>query len=112
MAAKGVRETARLLKADTAKVSEVPRMSEIPLPKHPVVDLTAPPENPELAIAMHFTETATERSTAELLWALPLLKEAMPRSGRQCDLVSAEIARRQQAEVRHSPRGTKTPIKR
>ena len=107
MAAKGVRETARLLKADTAKVSEVPRMSEIPLPKHPVVDLTAPPENPELAIAMHFTETATERSTGELLRALPLLKEAMPRSGRQCDLVSAEIARRQQAEVRHSPVGRK-----
>jgi hypothetical protein len=83
-----------------------------PSPKHPVVDLTAPPENPELAIAMHFAETATERSTAELLWALPLLKGAMPRSGRQCDRVSAEIARRQQAEVRHSPRGTKTPIKR
>jgi hypothetical protein len=83
-----------------------------PSPKHPVVDLTAPPENPELAIAMHFAETASERSTAELLWALPLLKGAMPRSGRQCDRVSAEIARRQQAEVRHSPRGTKTPIKR
>ena len=45
---------------------------------------------------MHFAETATERSTAELLWALPHLKGAMPRSGRQCDLVSAEIARRQQ----------------
>ena len=83
-----------------------------PSPKHPVIDLTAPPENPELAIAMHFAETATERSTAELLWTLPLLKGAMPRSGRQYDLVSAEIARRQQAEVRHSPRGTKTPIKR
>ena len=40
-----------------------------------MVDLTAPPENPELAIAMHFAETATERSTAELLWVLPLLKE-------------------------------------
>ena len=55
-----------------------------PSPKHPVVDLTAPPENPELAIAMHFAETATERSTAELLWGLPLLKGAMPRSDRQC----------------------------
>src|SRR3984957_6673155 len=77
-----------------------------PSPKHPVVDLTAPPENPELTIAMHFAETATERSTAELLWALPHLKGAMPRSGRQCDRVSAEIARRQQAEVRHSPHAT------
>jgi hypothetical protein len=46
-----------------------------PSPKHSVVDLTAPPENLELAIAMHFAETATERSTAELLWVLPLLKE-------------------------------------
>ena len=58
MAAKGVRETARLLKVDAAKVSEVPRKSELPSPKHVVVDLTAPPENPELAIAMHFAETA------------------------------------------------------
>lgn len=66
------------------------------------------PENLELAIAMHFAETATERSTAELLSALPLLKGAMPRSRRQCDLVSAEIARRQQAQARHlRPRGTK-----
>jgi hypothetical protein len=31
-----------------------------PSPKHPAVDITAPPENPELAIAMHFAETATE----------------------------------------------------
>jgi hypothetical protein len=72
-----------------------------PSPKHPMVDITAPPENPELAIAMHFVETATERTTAELLWALPHLKGAMPRSSRQCDLVSAEIARRQQAQARH-----------
>ena len=78
----------------------LPRMSELPSSKHPAVDLTAPPENPELAIAMHFAETATERSTAELLWALPLLKGAMPRSGRQYDLVSAEIARRQQASAK------------
>ena len=83
----------------------------IPSPKHPAVDITAPPENPELAIAMHFAETASERSTAELLWALPHLKGAMSRSDRQCGLVSAEIARRQQAEARRSPRGTKTPIK-
>ena len=82
-----------------------------PSPKHRSVDITAPPGNPELAIAMHFAETATERSMAELVWALPHLKGAMPRLGRQYDLVSAEIARRQQAEVRHSPRGTKTPIK-
>ena len=77
------------------------------LPKHPVVNLTAPPENPELAIAMHFAETATERSTAELLWALPPLKGAMPRSDRQCDLVSAEIARRHKAELRKKPVGRK-----
>jgi hypothetical protein len=96
-----------LLKVSAAKVFEVSRMSAIPSPKHPVVDLTAPPENPELAIAMHFAETASERSTAELLWALPHLKGAMPRSDRQCGLVSAEIVRRQQAEVRHSPGGTK-----
>jgi hypothetical protein len=81
--------------------------------KESTVDITAPPENPELAIAMHFAETATERSTAELLWALPLLKGVMPHSGRQCCLVSAEIARRQQAQARHlRPRGTKTPIRR
>ena len=100
MGVKSVRE-ARLLKVSAAKVSEVPRMSAIPPPKHPMVDITAPPENPELAIAMHFVETATERTTAELLWALPHLKGAMPRSSRQCDLVSAEIARRQQAQARH-----------
>jgi hypothetical protein len=35
-----------------------------PSPKHPVVDLTALPENPELAIAMRLAETAAERSTA------------------------------------------------
>src|ERR1700722_6583217 len=71
-----------------------------PSPKHPVVDLTAPPENPELTIAMHFAETATERSTAELLWALPHLKGAMPRSDRQCGLVSAEIVRRHKTSVK------------
>jgi hypothetical protein len=81
-----------------------------PSPKHSSVDITAPPENPELAIAMHFAETANERSMAELLWALPHLKKAMPRSGRQCDLVSAEIARRRKASA--ISRGTKTPIKR
>ena len=73
----GVRaREARLLKVSAAKVSEVPRMSAIPPPKHPAVDITSPPENPELAIAMHFAETASERSTAELLWALPHLKGA------------------------------------
>jgi hypothetical protein len=50
-------------------------MSEIPSSKHPAVDITASPENPELAIAMRFAETASDRSTAELLWALPHLKE-------------------------------------
>jgi hypothetical protein len=65
-----------------------------------------------LSFTTTIAETATERSTAELLWALPLLQGGKPRSRRQCDLFSAEIARRQQAEVRHSPRGTKTPIKR
>jgi hypothetical protein len=49
-------------------------MSEIPSSKHPAVDITASPENPELAIAMRFAETASDRSTAELLWALPHLK--------------------------------------
>ena len=112
MGAKSVRETARLLKVSAAKLSEVPRMSAIPSPKHPAVDITSPPENPELAIAIHFAETVTERSTAELLWALPHLKGAMPRSGQQYGLVAGEIARRQKAKARHSPRGTKTPIKR
>jgi hypothetical protein len=69
-----------------------------------------------IAATLSFTTTiaekATGRSTAELLWALPLLKGGMPRSRRQCDLFSAEIAHRQQPEVRHSPCGTKTPIKR
>ena len=78
--------------------------------KRPAVDITALPENPELAIAMHFAETATERSTAELLWALPHLNGAMPRSGRQCGLVSEEIARRHKASGKS--RGTKTPIMR
>jgi hypothetical protein len=58
------------------------------------VEFTALPENPELAIAMHLAETANERSTAELLWALPHLMGAMPRSDRHCGLVSAKIARR------------------
>jgi hypothetical protein len=69
------------------------------------IDITAPPENPELAIAMHFAETANDRSTTELLWALPHLKGAMPHSGRECDLVSAEIARRQKTSTKS--RGTK-----
>jgi hypothetical protein len=59
---------------------------------------------------MHFAETANERSTAELLWALPHLKGAMPHSARQCDLVSAEIARRQKTSTKSGV--TKTPIKR
>jgi hypothetical protein len=83
-----------------------------PPPRSPnqSIDITAPPENPELTIAMHFAETASERSTAELLWALPHLKAAMPHSGRQCDLVSTEMARRQKTSTKS--RGTKTPIKR
>ena len=53
----------------------------IPSPKHPAVDITAPNEAPQN------------------FWALPHLKGAMSRSDRQCGLVSAEIARRQQAEA-------------
>jgi hypothetical protein len=45
--------------------------SPTPSPKHPVVDRTAPPENPELAIATHFAETATKYRRTHMDIAVP-----------------------------------------
>src|SRR4051812_15421462 len=61
-----------------------------------------------LVVPRRFAETASERSTAELLWALPHLKRAITAFDRQCGLVSAEIARRR--KVSTISRGTTTPI--
>ena len=53
-----------------------------------------------MAIAMHFAETAIERSTAELLWGIAAPEGSYAALGSASDLVSAEIARRQQASAK------------
>jgi len=100
MGAKGVRESAKLLKVSAAKMSEARRMSAIPSPKHPAVDITASPGNPELAIAMHFAETASERSTAEHLWTLPRRRSA--RWWRACGILLSPGADRARGRGWHA----------
>src|ERR1700693_810613 len=72
------KDNSRAIPAEPEVYGDPSPLYSSPPPRSPnqSIDIMAPPANPALAIAMHFAEPPSERSTAELLCALPHLKRA------------------------------------